>query len=181
MSKKKKAANKNLTLAMNVSAIAVGMLCMAYAAVPLYSLFCQVTGFGGTTQVAEKLPETILNKTVTVRFNSDTARDLPWDFAPDQNQVDVKIGENKLVFYSATNKSNKPIKATSVFNVTPERVGSYFNKVECFCFTEQLLNPGEKATFPVSFFIDPEITEDEHAKDINTITLSYTFFKIKDS
>ena len=170
---------KNASLALNVAAIAVGMVCMAYAAVPLYELFCRVTGFGGTPQTAEAYPEEIIDRTITVRFNSDTDPNLPWNFQAEQVSVDVKVGEPKLVFFSATNKGNIPTEGTAIYNVTPAKAGGYFNKVQCFCFDRQELAVNEKMEFPVSFFIDPEIMNDENADDIKTITLSYTFFKVK--
>jgi cytochrome c oxidase assembly protein subunit 11 len=170
---------KNARLALNIGAIAIGMVMMAYASVPLYSLFCKVTGFGGTTQTAIAAPTNILDREMTVRFNSDTAPSLGWTFEPMQKEVRVKIGEQKLIFFTAENKSKNSVVGTSVYNVTPVKAGSYFNKIQCFCFTEQTLDPGEKATFPVSFFIDPDIAEDRHMNDIKTITLSYTFFKAK--
>lgn len=179
--KHKDLSRKNINLALNVSAVVVGMLCMAYAAFPLYNLFCRVTGFGGTTQVATELPDKILDNIVTIRFNSDVAPDLPWDFSPEQKEVKVHIGEQKLVFFSATNRSDRALKGTSIYNVVPNRVGGYFNKIQCFCFDEQTIQPGESVTFPVSFFIDPEIVNDKDTKDIKTITLSYTFFKVKKS
>ena len=176
-----KKKDKNLSMALNIAAIAVGMLCVAYAAVPLYSLFCKVTGFAGTPQVAVVAPDKVYDRVITVRFNADVAPDLPWKFKPEQKQVKVKVGEQKLIFYSAKNESNDVTRGISVYNVTPEKAGAYFSKIECFCFTEQSLNANEKANFPVSFFIDPQIMSDKNAKDINTITLSYTFFKVKES
>lgn len=178
---KASADNKNRNLALNMAAVAVGMLLMAYGFVPMYDLFCRVTGFGGTTQVAEYAPKEIINREITVRFNSDTSPDLLWEFTPLQKQVKVHIGEQKLIFFSATNKSKYPVKGMAVYNVTPEIAGAYFNKIQCFCFDEQLLNPGEKVTFPVSFFIDPEFDKDTATNKIKTITLSYTFFKYKAS
>lgn len=178
---KKTTKDKNLSYAINLGAVALGMLGMAYAFVPLYNLFCQVTGFGGTTQVSEVVPSEIIDRSVNVRFNADTSKDLEWSFKAEQRDVDIKIGENKLVFFAAENTGDETLKGTAVYNVTPLKAGGYFNKVECFCFQEQALKPGEKMTFPVSFFIDPEIVNDRNLKDVKTITLSYTFFKTKDS
>jgi len=153
------------------------MLGMAYAAVPLYTLFCRVTGFDGTPQRAEKASGTVLDRVVTIRFDANVAPGLGWNFLPAQRKVDVKIGENTLAFYRAENTSSQPITGTATFNVTPEIAGSYFNKIECFCFTEQRLEPGQTVDMPVSFFIDPAIVEDESAGHLTQITLSYTFYR----
>lgn len=160
---------------------AVGMLGMAYAAVPLYSMFCRVTGYGGTTQRAEKAPDTVLDRVVTVRFDGNVAPGLGWKFAPEQHTMDVKIGESSLAFYRAENTSSRPLTGTATFNVTPEIAGSYFNKIQCFCFTEQRLEPGEVVDMPVSFFIDPAIVDDETAGHLTQITLSYTFYPADDA
>ena len=156
---------------------AVGMLGMAYAAVPLYTLFCRVTGYDGTPQRAEKTSGTVLDRVVTIRFDANVAPGLGGNFLPAQRKVDVKIGENTLAFYRAENTSSQPITGTATFNVTPEIAGSYFNKIECFCFTEQRLEPGQTVDMPVSFFIDPAIVEDESAGHLTQITLSYTFYR----
>ena len=163
-------------MAFGVAALVVGMLGVSYAAVPLYRIFCQVTGFGGTTQRAERAPGEVLNRKITVRFDSNVAPDLPWKFKPVQRTVEIKIGETVLVYYKATNNSDKPVIGTASFNVTPEAAGRYFSKIECFCFTEQLLASGQEVEMPVQFFIDPEIVRDASARDIKEITLSYTFF-----
>lgn len=160
------------------ASIAFGMLAMAYAAVPLYQMFCQVTGFAGTTQRAEAAPGKILDRTITIRFDSNVAGGLGWQFKPDQNTVDVKIGENQLAFYHASNPSDATVTGTASFNVAPEAAGRYFNKIECFCFTEQTLKAGESVEMPVSFFIDPEIVNDRDARHITQITLSYTFHPV---
>lgn len=170
---------KHTSTLVSLIAICIGMFGLAYGSVPLYRLFCQVTGFGGATQVADSAPDVVLDRMVNVYFNADTGRDLPWRFRPLQKDVDVHIGESKLIFYEATNTSDRPVTGTSVYNVTPLKVGGYFNKVECFCFEEQTINPGETVTFPVSFFIDPDIVNDRNLNDVNTITLSYTFFEVK--
>jgi cytochrome c oxidase assembly protein subunit 11 len=153
------------------------MLGMAYAAVPLYTLFCRVTGYAGTPQRAEQASGTVLDRVVTIRFDANVAPGLGWNFLPAQRKVDGKIGENTLAFYRAENTSDKPITGTATFNVTPEIAGSYFNKIECFCFTEQRLEPGESIDMPVSFFVDPAILEDESAGQLTQITLSYTFYR----
>lgn len=175
---KKKYDNKSLALSM--AAIAVGMVMLAYASVPLYRLFCQVTGFGGTIQIAKNIPKKIIDREIVVSFNADTDPNLPWKFRSDQHQVKIKIGQNKIVSFYAENLSDKPVKGMATFNVVPQAAGIYFNKVQCFCFDEQVLKPKEKIHFPVSFFIDPEITNDKYLKNLKTITLSYTFFKVKD-
>lgn len=165
---------------LSLAALVAGMLGLSYAAVPLYDLFCRVTGFAGTTQRAEKPSETVLDRRITVRFDANLARGMVWRFAPAQRQMDVKIGENALAFYRASNPTSEPLHGTATFNVTPEIAGSYFNKIECFCFTEQLLKPNQTVDMPVSFFVDPEIVNDPDARHITEITLSYTFFPAKD-
>jgi len=160
------------------AAFACGMLGLAYASVPLYQMFCQVTGFGGTTQRAAKASDTVIDKSIVVRFDSNVANGLAWSFEPVQSTVSVKLGENKLAFYTATNTSDKPITGTATFNVAPAAAGIYFNKMECFCFTEQTLKPGETVEMPVSFFVDPDIAKDRSARAIGQITLSYTFYPV---
>jgi cytochrome c oxidase assembly protein subunit 11 len=172
---------KNRKLAISMCAIVLGMVMLTYASVPLYDLFCRVTGYGGTTQTALQAPDKVYDRVVTIRFNADTNPKLPWDFKPEQIQMKVKVGENHLAFYSATNLDKLPTTGTSVYNVTPHEAGIYFNKIQCFCFEEQLLNPAEKTTFPVSFFIDPDFMNDPNMKNVDTITLSYTFFPITES
>ena len=144
---------------------------------PLYQLFCQVTGLGGTTQVAESLPEVISERVMTVRFNADVDPDLPWRFRPTQKAVEVQVGEPGLAFYEATNLAERAVAGTAVFNVTPLKAGQYFSKVQCFCFDQQSLKPGETMEMGVSFFIDPAILEDRNLDDVTTVTLSYTFFE----
>jgi cytochrome c oxidase assembly protein subunit 11 len=174
------AVPSNRRVAVISASVAVFMLGMAYAAVPLYQMFCQVTGFAGTTQRAEKAPDQseVLDQTITVRFDSNVAHGLTWKFKPVQNTLDVKYGENRLAFYTATNTSDKPVTGTASFNVAPEAAGAYFNKIECFCFTEQTLQPGETVEMPVSFFVDPEMVKDRSARSIKQVTLSYTFFPV---
>jgi cytochrome c oxidase assembly protein subunit 11 len=147
---------------------AVFMLGMAFAAVPLYRIFCQMTGYAGTTQRAVKGSETVLDRTVTVKFDATVGPGLAWKFEPVQRQLDVKFGDT----------SAKPITGTATFNVTPDQAGVYFNKLECFCFTEQRLEPGESIDMPVSFFVDPAMVQDKDAAHIGQITLSYTFFPV---
>ncbi len=167
-------------VALSLICLVAGMIGLSYAAVPLYRIFCQVTGYGGTTQKAEKAPDVVLARKIRIRFDANVSRDMPWKFRPIQRTIDLKIGETALVFYEAHNVTKKPIRGTATFNVTPEVAGSYFNKIECFCFKEQTLKAGERTDMPVTFFVDPEIAKDPATKDINEITLSYTFFLAKD-
>ena len=153
------------------------MVGVAFASVPLYRLFCQVTGFGGTTQVASEAPEIVSERSVTIRFNADVNPELPWSFQPVERAVEIRIGEQGLAFYRASNVGPEPVTGTASFNVTPLKAGVYFNKVQCFCFEEQRLEPGQTVDMPVSFFVDPEILEDPNLDDVSTITLSYTFFR----
>lgn len=166
----------NRTLALNMAAIAIGMLMLAYASVPLYRLFCAATGFGGTTMRATANNTRLTDKVIEVRFNADTDPKLPWKFVPLEKTVKVRLGENRLVAFKATNESNFDTKATATYNVTPFSAGKYFNKIQCFCFEQQHLKPGESMNMPVSFFIDPEMLNDPLARDVTNITLSYTFF-----
>lgn len=152
------------------------MVGAAYASVPLYRLFCQVTGYNGTTQRVEQYSDTILAQKIKVTFDANTSSGLNWDFKPVQNSVEPKIGETVQISYQAVNKSPHTVTGTAVFNVTPMEAGAYFNKVQCFCFTETTLKPGEKLDMPVVFFVDPEIAKAEETKNIKTITLSYTFY-----
>ncbi|VAW16785.1 Cytochrome oxidase biogenesis protein Cox11-CtaG, copper delivery to Cox1 [hydrothermal vent metagenome] len=169
---------KGLIVPMVCVGIVAGMVGLAYAAVPLYRLFCQITGYGGTTQTAEAASDVILERMINVRFDANT-NGLKWDFKPEEIEVSLKVGENKLAYYSATNISPVTTTGTSTFNVTPLEAGAYFNKIECFCFTEQVLAAGETIRMPVSFFIDPAIADDPELNNIKTITLSYTFFPVK--
>ncbi|HYG85520.1 MAG TPA: cytochrome c oxidase assembly protein [Azospirillum sp.] len=170
---------RNRRTLIGLLALVAGMIGLAYASVPLYSLFCQVTGFGGTTQRAQSAPGTVLERVVTVRFNADVNNGLPWAFRPNQREVKVKLGETALVSYHAENRSKEALTGTAVFNVTPDKTGAYFNKIECFCFTEQVLNPGESADLPIAFFVDPALANDPNLEDVDTITLSYTFYRAK--
>lgn len=153
------------------------MAALAWAAVPLYDLFCRVTGFGGTPLVASVGADRVLDRTVAVRFDASTAAGMPWSFRPEQTSRTVRIGETALAFYEASNPTGRPITGTATFNVTPPSVGGYFVKIDCFCFQEQTLAPGETVRMPVSFFVDPGIVEDREARAVGTITLSYTFFE----
>lgn len=171
--------NRERRIVLICAGIVVGMIGMAYAAVPLYEIFCRVTGYGGTTQQAATHSEVVLDRMVTVRFDANTARDLPWGFRPQQVSMDLKVGEDGLAFYRAENRSDRPIVGTATYNVTPQKAGIYFAKIDCFCFSEQVLMPSESIDMPVTFFVDPAIADDPDMDDVSTITLSYTFFEKK--
>jgi cytochrome c oxidase assembly protein subunit 11 len=157
--------------------VVVSMGALSFAAVPFYDWFCRVTGYGGTPDTAASASGIILDRTVTVRFDANTDRDMPWEFRPVQNEMTVRIGETALAFYEAYNPTDRTIAGTASFNVAPDQAGYYFDKIECFCFTEQVLQPGERIQMPVSFFVNPAIVDDAEAGSIHTITLSYTFFE----
>jgi cytochrome c oxidase assembly protein subunit 11 len=148
---------------------------LAWASVPLYDWFCRVTGFGGTTQVAETESDRILDETIRVRFDASRARDMPWEFRAVQPHMDIRIGETGLAFYEAYNPTDEPVAGTASFNVAPFETGGYFVKIACFCFEMQVLEPGERVEMPVTFYVDPEILDDPEARDTPAITLSYTF------
>jgi cytochrome c oxidase assembly protein subunit 11 len=169
--------NKNLKVATIVASVAVGMVGLAYASVPLYDLFCRVTGFGGTTQRADAAPATVLDRTIRIAFDANVNSGLGWEFKPVQRQHTVRIGEQSLAFYHATNVGKEPVTGTATFNVSPPQAGSYFSKIQCFCFTEQTLQPGQSIDMPVTYYVDPDIANDPDLKNLDTITLSYTFFK----
>ena len=172
---------KNRRLALRLALVVVAMVGLAYASVPLYSLFCRATGFGGTTQRAASIPVTAPSgRTITVTLNADVAPELPWEFTPEVRRISVRIGEPVTIKYRARNTSNHPVVGTSVYNVQPDKAGIYFNKTECFCFVEQVLAPGQEAEFPVTFFIDADMAQDRKLDDVQDITLSYTFFMAKD-
>ncbi len=171
---------QNKRLGWALVGLGVVMLGAAYASVPLYQLFCQVTGFGGTAQRAAALPQQVSERSVTVSFNADVAPDLPWTIKPVDNNLTVRLGEVTISHYKVINNSNQNLVGTAAHNVQPERVGAYFNKVECFCYTEQLLRPGESKELPVTFFIDPDMAQDAAMADVQAVTLSYTFYLAKD-
>ncbi|NOE33577.1 cytochrome c oxidase assembly protein [Ruegeria sp. HKCCD7318] len=158
--------------------VVVLMGSLAWAAVPFYDWFCRVTGFGGTTGVAEAAPEDILDRTITVRFDASKAKGMAWEFKPIEREMEVRIGETGLAFYEAYNPTDRPIAGQASYNVAPYSAGGYFQKIACFCFEEQVLQPGERVEMPVTFFVDPELVEDLEAKYVHTITLSYTFYEI---
>lgn len=178
-------SNKNARVGLLALLGALAMLGMGFAAVPLYRLFCQVTGFAGTTQraslqqadLAERMAASAGAKQISIRFDGNTALDVPWTFHAEHPTDTVQIGVRDMAFYIAKNNSNVPITGTATFNVEPEQTGKYFNKIQCFCFTEQTLQPGEEIRMPVLYYIDPAIMQDENAKDVEQITLSYTFHK----
>ena len=173
-------AQKNGRTAAIGALIAIAMVGLAFASVPLYRLFCQVTGFAGTTQRADAadLPTAPVGKIISVRFDANTNSALPWSFEPEEHVQRVAIGARDMAFYNAKNLSDKPVTGTATFNVTPAQAGQYFSKIQCFCFTEQTLKPGEEMRMPVVFFVDPRILDDPNASDISEITLSYTFYPV---
>lgn len=158
--------------------VLVAMTTLAFASVPLYRIFCQQTGYGGTPKIAIAPRGQIRDRTLRIQFNADTNPGLPWKFKPLQHEITVRVGEVGLAFYSAENLSDKPIKGMAVYNVSPNKAGAYFNKIECFCFIDQTLQPHQKVEMPVQFFIDPEFADDKMVDDIKVITLSYTFFPL---
>jgi len=166
--------------ALSMAMVVTGMVCLGYASVPLYSLFCQVTGFGGTTQRAEAgaIPTPVAGKTISIRFDANHAPALPWSFEPEKHVETITIGARDMAFFSAKNLSDKPVTGIASYNVSPTQAGKYFTKIECFCFSQQTLEPGQQVRMPVIFFVDPKILEDPDANDIKEITLSYTFFPV---
>lgn len=180
--------NRNLRTATFAFMAALAMLGLGFAAVPLYDLFCRVTGFGGTTQqateieaaAAENLARATAAPTISVRFDASVARDMPWTFRPDQSTDTVQIGVRDMATYVVRNNADVPITGTATFNVEPEQAGAYFNKIQCFCFTEQTLQPGQEVHMPVLYFVDPAALEDENMQGVEQITLSYTFHRVKD-
>ena len=175
-------SRKNRRMMATLALVVFGMIGMSYAAVPLYRIFCQVTGFGGTTQVstAENAQGVqVIDRPMTVRFDA-MANGLPWAFQPVERRIELKVGESAVAYYRAQNRSDRPSVGTATFNVTPLKAGRYFNKIECFCFTEQRLEPGQSIDMPVLFFIDPEIAKDRNLEEVKTITLSYTFFPVEE-
>ncbi|WP_370176869.1 cytochrome c oxidase assembly protein [Alteriqipengyuania sp.] len=174
---------KNLRIALIALGIAAAMVALGFASVPLYRMFCQVTGFAGTTQVAsesdaamaERLAASAGAPPISIRFDANTDPGLPWNFAPEQTTDTVQIGTRDLAFYTARNNGTVPITGTATFNVEPEQAAPYFNKIQCFCFTEQTLQPGEEIRMPVLFYVDPAALDDPNMEGVEQITLSYTF------
>lgn len=172
-----KSSNSQRTVIMLVGVVLV-MGALAWASIPFYNWFCRVTGFGGITGVAEAGSDVILDQTIKVRFDGSKDRNMPWEFKPLQREMELRIGETGLAFYEAYNPTDRPVAGQAAYNVTPFQAGGYFEKIECFCFTEQVLQPGERVEMPVTFYVDPGIVTDPEAKYTHTITLSYTFYEI---
>jgi cytochrome c oxidase assembly protein subunit 11 len=172
---------RDLLVAAACGLFAAGMVGMAYAAVPLYDWFCRSTGFGGTPIVATAAPDHVLDRKITVRFDANVAAGLPWRFMPEQTSIEVKVGEVVTVNYLVVNQAAREIVGNASYNVSPLTVGAYFSKINCFCFTEQRLKAGEKREMPVVFFIDPKIMQDAEHDGLNTITLSYTMYRVRQS
>ena len=175
--------NRKLSKSSRTPIYLIGLVCVmlsaSFAAVPFYDWFCRVTGYGGTPETySERFDGQVLEKKIKVRFDASKAKDMKWDFIPVQNEVEVKIGETALVFYEAYNPTDEPISGQASFNVFPFSAGTYFSKIDCFCFVEQTLQPGERVKMPVTFYIDPEIDENIETKNIKSLTLSYTFYKL---
>ena len=173
----KKLSGPQKTVAQTVSLVVL-MGGLAWASVPFYDWFCRVTGFGGTTGISTVAPDDVLEQTIKVRFDASLHSDMDWDFKPEVHEMEMRIGETGLAFYEAHNPTDRPIAGQASYNVTPYQAGYFFNKIDCFCFEEQVLQPGETAMMPVSFYVDPEIVTDRDAKYVHTITLSYTFYEI---
>jgi cytochrome c oxidase assembly protein subunit 11 len=171
--------NRKAGTAMILAGIVFAMIGASFASVPLYRIFCEATGYAGTTQRSDAAPKTASKALVTVRFDASTATDLDWEFQPRQSEVTLHPGEERTIAYRAVNRSKEPVTGTATFNVTPFKAGIYFNKIQCFCFTEQHLAPGESADLAVQFFVDPDILTDPDTRDVDTITLSYTMFRAK--
>ena len=172
---------RDATVASICGFVVVLMVGASYAAVPFYNWFCRATGFNGTTQVATSAPtDAPLARKITVRFDSNVAPGLPWKFEPEQNEVEVRIGEVVTVFYTVTNQAARTTSAQAAYNVAPLTVGAYFQKINCFCFTEQTMGPGEKREMPVVFYVDPALAGDSENDSLRSITLSYTFYPMRD-
>jgi cytochrome c oxidase assembly protein subunit 11 len=172
-------SGKAITLVGLLAIVGAMALLTAYS-VDLYKVFCRVTGYGGTTQTAEWASGRIVDRQITIRFNADTNPALPWRFEPVQDSITIRAGQKALAFYRAKSNADSRVVGTATFNVTPSKAGQYFNKIDCFCFTEQTLDPGQVADLPVQFFVDPAIVDDRNLDDVTTITLSYTFYKALD-
>jgi cytochrome c oxidase assembly protein subunit 11 len=173
-------SRRDLVIAAACGAFVAGMVGMAYAAVPLYSWFCRTTGFGGTPIVTKAAPAQMLDRRITVRFDANIGGGLPWRFEPERTSIDVRLGEVVTIFYNVTNLAARETAGQAAYNVTPTTAGGYFDKINCFCFTEQRLAGGEKREMAVVFYVDPELAKDSDQNDLNTITLSYTFYPVRD-
>jgi cytochrome c oxidase assembly protein subunit 11 len=177
----RKPQRRDVVVAAICGAVVALMIGAAYASVPFYTWFCKTTGFGGTTQVAETAPDQILGRTLAIRFDSNVAPGLPWKFVPEQNEIKVRIGEVATVHYKVINQAAREITAQASYNVSPPTIGGYFNKINCFCFTQQTMKSGETREMTVVFYVDPSIVKDHDQDDLNTITLSYTFYRLPDA
>lgn len=176
----RKPLRRDALVAACCGAVVVGMVGAAYAAVPFYNWFCKTTGFGGTTQVSDKAPGQVLGRMITIRFDSNVTPGLPWKFVPEQNEIKVRIGEVATVNYKVVNEAAREIVGQASYNVSPPTVGAYFSKINCFCFTEQRMKSGETREMTVVFYVDPTIVKDRDQDTLNTITLSYTFYRLRD-
>jgi cytochrome c oxidase assembly protein subunit 11 len=174
-------SRRDFIVAFACGGFVAAMVGVSYAAVPLYSWFCRTTGFGGTTQVAKSAPTQTSSRVVTVRFDSNVAPGLPWSFEPERRTIDVRLGEVVTVYYTAINESARVTTAQAGYNVTPPTVGAYFEKINCFCFTQQTLKPGEKREMAVVFYVDAKLAKDSEQDGVNNITLSYTFYPVQES
>jgi cytochrome c oxidase assembly protein subunit 11 len=171
-----RSADANRRLALRLGCVVAVMVSLSFVAVPFYSWFCRTTGYGGTTSVAEQAPDEVLDRTITVRFDSNVAKDMRWEFRPQQAEMTVRIGETGLAFYEAYNPTDAVTAGQAAYNVTPDTAGKFFDKIACFCFNLQVLKPGERVLMPVTFFVDPALVEDGDAANLKAITLSYTMF-----
>lgn len=176
----KRRLRRDLLIAASCGAIVALMVGAAYASVPFYNWFCRTTGYGGTTQIAERAPDQVLGRMLTIRFDANVAPGLPWKFTPEQNEINLRIGEVATVHYQVINQTAREITALASYNVSPPQVGSYFTKINCFCFTQQTLKPGETREMTVVFYVDPALAKDHDQDDLNSITLSYTFYRQRD-
>jgi cytochrome c oxidase assembly protein subunit 11 len=173
------APRRDVFIAFLCGGLVAAMVGLSFAAVPFYSWFCSTTGYGGTTQVATALPTHVFDRTVTVRFDSNVAAGLPWRFEPERRTVEVKLGEVVTVYYKVTNEAARVTAGQAGYNVNPPTVGIYFEKINCFCFTEQTMKPGEKRDMAVVFYVDPKLAEDSEQNSVKLITLSYTFYPVR--
>ena len=171
---------RNLRVSLSLATLVAGMVALSFAAVPLYRAFCVATGYNGTTQRSDGAAVSVSDKTVDVRFDASVSPELPWRFYPMQKQVHVRLGEPKLIYFRAENLSNETVKGQATFNVLPLNAGQFFNKIQCFCFNEQVLKPGQGVDMAVQFYVDPAMAENPDVKNAQTITLSYTFFRAAD-
>jgi len=168
---------RNVWMAGSLAGVMLAMLGASFAAIPLYRVFCAVTGYGGTPQIGPEVSPGVASGKITVRFNADVDNGLPWKFAPEQEAVTLNLGDQQVAFYTARNEAATPVTGIALYNVTPDKVGKYFHKTACFCFNQQTLSPGQDMQFPVSFWVDPAIASDPNTADVHVITLSYTFFR----